>query len=316
MNLRQIELLRAVIRCETTVRAAQEIGLSQPAISNGIKHMESQLGFALFERVNNRLFPTLEARHLYEASEPLFQMYESFGEQVRDMKSDRMHSVRLLASPPLGHSLIPAALHRFTERQPKVTVHFDIQDFETITKGIEVGAADLGFVIGTDNMGDLDSEVFYSEPLVCVMPADHPLTQLDVIQPEDLAGHPFIALQPSTSSGQLQRSVFAEAGLKFKFRVEARYSNTACILVRNGVGVSLVDSFSAIQNVDENLVIRRFQPERMITAAAVWSPKRLLPKVASDFLRDVRAVTGKFAFHSAKPKPLRETPARLADQPR
>ena len=47
MNLRQIELLRAVVRCETTVRAAQELGLSQPAVSNAIKHLESQIGFPL-----------------------------------------------------------------------------------------------------------------------------------------------------------------------------------------------------------------------------------------------------------------------------
>ena len=64
MNLRQIELLRAVVRCETTVRAAHELGLSQPAVSNAIKHLESQVGFPLFERVNNRLFPTAEARML------------------------------------------------------------------------------------------------------------------------------------------------------------------------------------------------------------------------------------------------------------
>ena len=68
MNLRQIELLRAVVRCETTVRAAQELGLSQPAVSNAIKHLESQVGFPLFERVNNRLFPTAEARSLYKNS--------------------------------------------------------------------------------------------------------------------------------------------------------------------------------------------------------------------------------------------------------
>lgn len=315
MNLRQIELLRAVIRCETTVRAAQEIGLSQPAVSNGIKHMESQLGFALFERVNNRLYPTHEAQNLYEATEPLFHMYETFSEQVRDMKSNRMQSLRILASPPLGYSVIPAALRRFTERRRGVTVHFDIQDFDRIAKCVEVGAVDLAFVIGTDNIRDHDSEVFYSEPLVCVMPADHPLTRLDVIQPEDLVGHAFVSLQPSTSTGRLQRSLFAEAGIKFEFRVEVRYSNTACSLVRNRVGVSLVDPFLAMQNVDDTLVIRPFLPERMITAAAIWSPKRLLPTVASDFLRDVRTVARQFVFHPPAQTDSQTTAATVEDAP-
>ena len=58
MTLRQLEILRAVIRHRTTVAAADELALSQPAISNALKAMEAQAGFALFERVNNRLFPT------------------------------------------------------------------------------------------------------------------------------------------------------------------------------------------------------------------------------------------------------------------
>src|SRR5260370_3460549 len=69
MNLRQLEILRAVIRHRTTVAAAGELALSQPAISNALKAMEAQAGFALFDRVNNRLFPTPEPIALYEDSE-------------------------------------------------------------------------------------------------------------------------------------------------------------------------------------------------------------------------------------------------------
>ncbi len=64
LNLRQLEILRAVMRLRTTVGAAREIGMSQPSVSNAIKSMESHLGFPLFHRVNNRLMPTEEARSL------------------------------------------------------------------------------------------------------------------------------------------------------------------------------------------------------------------------------------------------------------
>ena len=119
MNLRQIELLRAVVRCETTVRAAQELGLSQPAVSNGIKHLEAQLGFPLFERVNNRLFPTEEARALYQDSDPLFAMQAAFATRVQDLKENRAGHVRLIATPPLGFSVIPRALQLFLAKRPK-----------------------------------------------------------------------------------------------------------------------------------------------------------------------------------------------------
>ena len=69
MTLRQLEILRAVLRFQTTMAAARVLGMSQPAVSAALKQMESQLGFALFERVNNRLFPTEAARMLQQEAE-------------------------------------------------------------------------------------------------------------------------------------------------------------------------------------------------------------------------------------------------------
>ena len=55
MNLRQLEIIRAVIRCQTTSAAAIELKMSQPAVSSALKQIESQLGFPLFERVNTKM---------------------------------------------------------------------------------------------------------------------------------------------------------------------------------------------------------------------------------------------------------------------
>src|SRR6266540_6939771 len=89
MNLRQLEILRAVIRHRTTVAAADELALSQPAISNALKAMEAQAGFALFERVNNRLFPTSEAMALYKESEAIFALHAKLENRVRDLRECR-----------------------------------------------------------------------------------------------------------------------------------------------------------------------------------------------------------------------------------
>jgi DNA-binding transcriptional LysR family regulator len=70
MNLRQLEILRAVICHRTTVAAADELALSQPAVSNALKTMEAQA-----ERVNNRLFPTAEAMALHKESEAIFALH-------------------------------------------------------------------------------------------------------------------------------------------------------------------------------------------------------------------------------------------------
>jgi DNA-binding transcriptional LysR family regulator len=102
MTLRQLEILRAVIRGETTTAAALALNMSQPAVSSAIRHMEAQLGFALFERVNNRLFPTEAARVLQEDAEPLFAIHAALELKLQDLRDDKITRLRILSTPPHG----------------------------------------------------------------------------------------------------------------------------------------------------------------------------------------------------------------------
>ena len=103
MNLRQLEILHAVIRHRTTVAAADELALSQPAISNALKAMEAQAGFALFERVNNRLFPTTEAMALYKESDAIFALHAKLENRVRDLRECRSGHLSIVAKIGRAH---------------------------------------------------------------------------------------------------------------------------------------------------------------------------------------------------------------------
>src|SRR5438445_73298 len=92
-GLRSLELSL----CRTTIGAAQELGMSQPAVSHAIKRAESQLGFRLFDRVHNRLVPTEEARILFDDSEPLFAMHQAIKRKANDLRHGRAGRIRLMA---------------------------------------------------------------------------------------------------------------------------------------------------------------------------------------------------------------------------
>jgi DNA-binding transcriptional LysR family regulator len=295
MNLRQIELLRAVVRCETTVRAAQELGLSQPAVSNAIKHLESQVGFPLFERVNNRLFPTVEARTLYEESEPIFTLHAALEARVQDIKENRAGHIRIIATPPLGYGVLPAALRNFLVKRPKVRVSFDIRRFEHVLESVENGTAELGFVMGLDDDRGLDAETFFAGDMVCVMRPEHPIAAKATITPEDLREAPYIALEQGTRMGTIVRRAFAQADVPFRFSVEVRYCNTACVLAESGVGVAVVDPLSPVFSGHYDLAIRPFAPASEVRASAVRSRKRPISRAADAFLREVRLVAAETA---------------------
>jgi DNA-binding transcriptional LysR family regulator len=82
---------------------------------------------------------------------------------------------RDLAIFNLAIDSIPAALKRFLATRPKMRVFFDIRRFESVIDSVDSGVAELGLVIGLGDHRGLDSEVFFSEPMVCVMQSDHPL---------------------------------------------------------------------------------------------------------------------------------------------
>ncbi|MFC3058702.1 LysR family transcriptional regulator [Paenirhodobacter populi] len=288
MNLKQIELLRTVITCKTTVKAGRELGMSQPAVSNAIKHLESQLGFPLFERVNNRLFTTEQARQLFAESEALFESYRVFTERLEDLKLQNRESLRMFSSPPLGHLLIPQAMRRFLERHSDVHAFYEIATFSQVTHSVELGLADLGFVVGRVDETQFHAETLFAEPMVCVMPPDSPLAKKSVIRPADLVGQPMISLDRGTGMGQILRRVFQQEGVPLEFVAETRYCNTACIFVQNRVGVAVVDALSAASTMGDTLIVRAFEPREVLEASVIYSKKRLLNNTAQAFLREVR----------------------------
>lgn len=289
MNLRQLELLRAVIRNETTIGAGRELGLSQPAVSNAIKHMEGQLGFALFERINNRLFPTVEARSLYDDSEPIFSLHAALELRVQDFRENKAGQVRIISTPPMGYSIIPKALSSFQRDLPNVKVSLDVRRLEHVLDSVDSGIAELGFVMALgERRPMLDSELLFSGSMVCVMPVGHPLADKDVIMPDNLAEHTFIALDRNTRMGNLVRSIFETAGVPYRFSVEVRYCHAACILASNRVGVAIVDPLSPLCVQHDSIVVRPLMPICEVSASAIQSGKRPLSRVARAFLGRVR----------------------------
>lgn len=305
MNLRQIELLRALIRCETTVGAGEQLGLSQPAVSNALRQLEKQIGFPLFERINNRLFPTEEARMIFAESEPIFAMHSALAARVHDLKEHRTGLVRIMATPPLGYSAVPIALRNFLERRPQVRVFFDVRRFENVLRAIEEGEAELGFVMGLRKTPPtLESEMLFEGEMVCVMQRDHPLASREVIAPADLRGERLIALERGTRMGTLLREAFAQAQEPFAYAVEVRYANAACVLAENGVGVAVVDPLSAMYGHYPSLIALPFAPRTLVSASVVRSRKRSLSAQAQAFLDDMRLAAREAA---TKLKPARSS---------
>ncbi|MCB8879882.1 LysR family transcriptional regulator [Acidisoma cellulosilytica] len=288
MTLRQLEILRALVLHRTTVAAAQDLGLSQPAISNALKAMETQAGFALFERVNNRLHPTPEGMTLFRESEAIFSLHARLEGRLRDLRDSRSGQLRIVATPPVASGIIPPALKQLLHTRPRLQVFFDVRRFEGVVEAVLSHVAELGFVLGFSGQPGLGSEVLHAGEMVCVCPPGHPLSQLSEVSPADLTDYPLIGLERGTRLGDALRRSFHSVDVTFRPSVEVRYCNTACTLAASGVGVAIVDPFSAHQGDNRQLAIRPFRPVTPVKAHVLWSEARPLSRTCQTFIREVR----------------------------
>ncbi|WP_052362478.1 LysR substrate-binding domain-containing protein [Falsirhodobacter sp. alg1] len=259
MSLRMLEIFATMMRCATTVETADVLKISQPAVSAGLRQLESQLGIQLFERTARRLTPTAEARELYEEIRPIFGLMRGFSMRARDMKLGLAGRLRIISTPPLGQTMAPMALERLLRDGPDVSINFDIGRLETVIEAVQTGMADIGLALTQDRFDTVNMDILQRAHMVALVPADGPLAGRAQITPEDLEGTPLVGLTQESNIGQLVRAAFDQTGFQYSPRVEVRYCETATVLAGRRLGATVVDPYSACMH-GPTLVERPFLP--------------------------------------------------------
>ena len=288
MNIRHLEIFRAVMQNQTTTGAARLLHISQPAVSAAIKQLEQDLGFALFNRYGNRITATEEAKILYQESEAMFHMSRALNKTVQEIREHRLGTLKLAATPQLGHSFVPQAIQQLIQQYPKVRVSLDVRRSYHVVEAVQTGAADMGFAIALEKeLGQsLVIQSLAAVDIVCLLPSKHPLAQARQLSPRELAQYPLIGLEMGTRLGPLIIKLFQDAGVAYRTTVDVRYSQTACLLASEGVGIAIVDRFSAYTMLRHrfDLTVIPLHPQTIVHAAAIMPRGRKLSLVANYFL--------------------------------
>ena len=127
LSYRQIEVFYAIMKSGSVSGAAERLGLSQPAVSKTLQTMEHDLGYLLFDRVKGRLQPTEEARALLQEAERAREALQDVRTFARRLRQGDDSQLRVTATPALGLQVLPDAVARFRQLQPRslfdITTH-------------------------------------------------------------------------------------------------------------------------------------------------------------------------------------------------
>lgn len=288
MNLRQIEVFRAVMQAGSVTAAAATLHVSQPGVSRMLSHIELQLGLPLFERRKGRLSPTPEAQTLYAQVEQVYSGVRRIEDCARELKSGGGLSLRVLCSPSMALELVPNAIASTAEQHPQARIYLETQLNREMVNLLASGQADVGI-----SSFPVDHALIESIPvgvwrLSCVFPKGHAFANQNSISARDILAQRIIAFSPDTPQGRVMVQWCEETRLQPQSRIEVRSGQAACALAACGAGVAVVDEFTARAWRDPRLSFRPVRSSQQFPVFALLHATAPASAVTSTFVKQVQ----------------------------
>jgi DNA-binding transcriptional LysR family regulator len=280
LNSRQLEAFRAVMQGGAMTAAADIINVTQPAISRLIRDLESQLGLVLFERRGNIVTPTPEAHALLREVQRSFTGLDQINRFASDLREGRAGSLRIAVLPAMATGFMPRFIAHFVRDRPGLNVVAEGYPSSIIRDRVADGAYDLGVVAAPFKREGLKMTVLHDEAVV-VLPLGHRLANRPSLSAADLQHDNVIMLSKFSQGVHPVRLALQE--VLHRSTIETELSTIACVFVTEGLGVAIVDRFTASEFVGRGLIVRRFEPAALVGCAVIQSSTRKLSLLAEEF---------------------------------
>lgn len=286
MNLKQLEVLKAVMAVGSTVGASAILKISQSAISRHLTALEADIGFELFIRDKGRLIPRPEARALVPEVEELTEVLARVKRKAADLKAGAGSDTLLRVAFPhsMTTTVLPGVLTRFFEDRPRVVVEVLPGPYGAIEQMVQARSADLGFVrLPTEDQG-FDVHPLLRGGTTCVMAKDHPLAQKEVIELNDLSTADLILLGRQRNARNELEDELRTSRVPHRCRVEVHSVEAACACAANGLGVAIVPGLIASFFRSLPIALRPFRPARDSDYGLITLPGMPLSRTAEAFI--------------------------------
>lgn len=260
MQVRQLQAFKAVLELGSATRAANALGISQPAISKSLAGLSAECGFDLFVRNRNGLEPTAEALSLFHEVERLFTGVTHIERQAAAIRDMRSGLISIAAFPAVTTRTLPTFLHRFTAKYPDIRLSLAAKSGRFLIEHVAADQVDFGIGLLRLEHPGVNFESLGPLPIVCVMNPNHRLAKKRFVRAEDLDNEAFISLGSEDQARFKIDAAFESTNIHRKIVMEAHQTEAACSFAAQGAGVALVEPFSASGFRPDELRILPFRP--------------------------------------------------------
>jgi DNA-binding transcriptional LysR family regulator len=242
-TLRQLKLFDAVARHLSFSRAAEELHLTQPAVSTQIGKLEEHAGNALFEQFGKKIYLTAAGTELLQISRAIilqFEQAESAMAQFKGVRGGRLN-VGVISA---GDYFFPRLLVEFIGRHSGVTLNFTVHNREELLAHIGQNLTDLAIMVRPPSDLDTVNVAFAPHPYVIVAPPSHPMVQRGAIPPAEVMRQPFVVRERGSDTWRSMREGFGGDLSGLNVAMEIRSTETIKQAVMAGLGLSFLSAYT------------------------------------------------------------------------
>ena len=255
MELRQLEILRAIAETRNFTRAGERVGLTQSAVSQQIKALEAELGEPLLVRTSKRVEISRAGELVLAHAERIFNELEAVRSAFNGSKTLVASRLRVaVATQALVHLFAPTYAE-FIRRYPQVELSFrtTANTSETI-KQVRANAADVGFASLPIRSQEVTVKRLFEDELVLVVSKDHRFADRNFIDAEELSPERFVLYEHNVSVRHVTDAFFEEVQIEPLVVVESNDTDFILQMVAMGIGISFMPAWAVAEGIRRDSV--------------------------------------------------------------
>jgi len=232
ITLRQIEIFLAVSRTMSMSKAAEELNLTQSAVSMAINELEKYISGRLFDRSGKKLFLNGKGRTLIPKAVAVYDM-------AKEIDTSKWHeSIKISASSTIGNYIMPSKLGKYIKKHPKIPVSLSVKNTDEVVNEILNFQADVGFIEGPCTNSQIDIEFFAKDRLFVFSASSSPLAHEKNVTVEKLMGYRWILREKGSGTREVVEKALSDISARLNVYMELGHSEAIKNAVLADIGIS------------------------------------------------------------------------------
>ncbi|MTI81285.1 MAG: LysR family transcriptional regulator [Firmicutes bacterium] len=297
MNTSLLRTFVTVVNKKSLSLAAQEIHITQPAVSKHLNALETYFGVNLIERRGRKISLTPSGELLYHNANEILKLLHKTEHEIKELSTTVKGSLKISASSIPGHFILPYIIGAFKNKYPEVQVSLQISDSNHVIKHLLDDDVHLGAVGQEPQNKKLQFTNFVNDKLVVITPPEHPLANNESISINQLAKEPLIWREVGSGTRAVLENKLSQSGLSFNdLNIIMELGSTGAVVnaVEAGLGISIVSQWAIFKERQlERIAVLDIENLDLVRTLYLTYPrKRYRSKVIDAFLDFVK--TGEY----------------------